>query len=80
MPNTDEYERGDRVEIRGRSAVDDETEEGTIVEIGQFALSLPSDDPVDSGTNYSDSALIQFADDEYGVVQSSRLVRKVEGE
>jgi hypothetical protein len=80
MSNSDGYERGDRVEIRGRSAVDDETEEGTIVEIGQFALSLPSDDPVDSGTNYSDSALIQFDDDEYGVVQSSRLVRKVEGE
>ncbi|MFH5799614.1 hypothetical protein [Haladaptatus sp. CMAA 1911] len=80
MSNIEEYERGDRVEIQGRSAVDDEMEEGRIIEIGQFVLSLPSDDPTDSGTDYRDSALIQFDDDEYGVVQSSRLVRKVESE
>ncbi|WP_139136216.1 hypothetical protein [Haladaptatus sp. W1] len=80
MSGSSEYESGDRVEIRGRSTLDDETEEGTIIAIGQFVLSLPSDDPMVSGTSYSDSALIQFDESEYGVIQNSRLVQKVEEE
>ncbi|MFB6130947.1 MAG: hypothetical protein ABEJ28_09020 [Salinigranum sp.] len=72
MPDTDEFERGATIAVRGRRATAD-SREATVVSTPPFTIKLPSQPPGISGRVFEDGLLVEYDDGTFEVVDPDRI-------